>query len=242
MWDLLCTKWQRERFLFFRVVLFSPVSVIPPKLRTHLHLHTNPIRRTSGQHLGTFKQRKLFPLSESGGCKVTVTFLFRLQRPSRWTVLCRPCVIVLFRLLSHVLPLSLILFHNCHGHWLIFFPLECITLFVLVEWSWPITNVFLQRVMLKTCWTIAFLVRSLLIQEERLLFWSNSLLVLFVSCNWETGFRHELLQWNMLIELEYIGGDFFRDFVPFCIWSTCHCYITAGNIVSLVSYVLLRYN
>jgi len=161
-------------------------------IHTHLHLNTNPIR-TSGRHLGTFKQRKLFLISESSGCKFTVTFLFRLQRPSRWTVLCRPYVIVLFRLLSYVLPLSLILFHNCHGHRLIFFPLECITRFVLVEWSWPITNVFLQRVMLKTCWTVAFLVRSLLIQEERLLFWSNSLLVLFISCNWEAGFRHEFI-------------------------------------------------
>jgi hypothetical protein len=36
-------------------------------------------------------------------------------------------------------------------------------------------------------------VRSLLIQEERLLFWSNSLLVLFISCNWETGFGHEVI-------------------------------------------------
>ena len=175
-----------------KVVLFSPVSVIPLTLHTHLH-HTNPIRRTSDWHLGTFKQRKLFLISESSGCKGIDTFLFRLQRPSRWTVLCRPYVIVLFRLLSYVLPLSLILFHNCHGHRLIFVPLECITRFVLVEWSWPITNVFLQRVMLKTCWTIAFLLRSLLIKEGRLLFLSNSLLVLFISCNRETGLRYEFI-------------------------------------------------
>jgi hypothetical protein len=41
---------------FFPVLRFSPVTIIPSMLRTHLHLTSTVIRRTSGRSLGTFKQ------------------------------------------------------------------------------------------------------------------------------------------------------------------------------------------
>ena len=40
---------------FLRVLLFSPVSVIPPMLRTYLHPHFALTRRTNGRSLGTFR-------------------------------------------------------------------------------------------------------------------------------------------------------------------------------------------
>jgi hypothetical protein len=40
-----------------RVLLLSPVGIIPPLLYTHLHLDTTVILRTSG---GSFKGRVLF--------------------------------------------------------------------------------------------------------------------------------------------------------------------------------------
>ena len=38
------------------VLRFSPVSILPPLLRTHRQLQTTLIRRTSGRRLETFKQ------------------------------------------------------------------------------------------------------------------------------------------------------------------------------------------
>jgi hypothetical protein len=119
---------------YFSDTLDFPCQYHSAKLHTHRHLNSTPIRRTSGRPVGTFKQRMLFLISGSSGRTSPVTLLCSLQRPSRWTVPCCRYVIVLFRLLSYVL-LPSILFHNCHGHRLIFFPLECVTRFMLVEWS-----------------------------------------------------------------------------------------------------------
>jgi hypothetical protein len=44
-----------------RVILFSPLNIIPQLLHTHLHVHVSVTGRTSGQRLGTFSS-----LSESG--------------------------------------------------------------------------------------------------------------------------------------------------------------------------------
>jgi len=45
------------RHVSLPVLLFSPVSVIPPMLHTHLHPHVAcSIRQTSGRSLGTFQK------------------------------------------------------------------------------------------------------------------------------------------------------------------------------------------
>jgi len=48
------------------VLLFSPVSVIPPMLHTH-HLHAALSRMTNGQSLGTFVKTKFYRKSRSTG-------------------------------------------------------------------------------------------------------------------------------------------------------------------------------
>ena len=40
--------------IFFQVLQFSPVSIIPPMLHTHRHLHVAFTRMTDGQSLGMF--------------------------------------------------------------------------------------------------------------------------------------------------------------------------------------------
>ena len=52
---------------FFSVLQFSPVSIIPLMVRTHLNLNTAVIRRTSGRSGGTFKTAMLFGKSGSVG-------------------------------------------------------------------------------------------------------------------------------------------------------------------------------
>jgi hypothetical protein len=49
----------------FPVLRFAHVSIIPAMLRTHLHLNTVLMRRTSGRRLETLKQRN--GLSEAIG-------------------------------------------------------------------------------------------------------------------------------------------------------------------------------
>jgi hypothetical protein len=52
---------------FSSVLQFSPVSVIPPMLHTHLHLHVAFSRRTNGGSLGTFRNTKVCRKSRSVG-------------------------------------------------------------------------------------------------------------------------------------------------------------------------------
>jgi len=59
---------------FFRVFLFRPVSIIPPVLHIHLHLHVALIRR-SGLSLGTFEWRNIVTKFWEHGNK-TIFFLF----------------------------------------------------------------------------------------------------------------------------------------------------------------------
>jgi hypothetical protein len=46
--------------VYLRVLLFSPVSIIPPTLHTHLHLHVALTGGTNGRSLGTLQKAKLF--------------------------------------------------------------------------------------------------------------------------------------------------------------------------------------
>jgi hypothetical protein len=67
---------------FLKVLLFSPVTAIPPMLNTHHHHHhhhhkTTLIRRTRGQSLGSFEQSDAI----SGTGQQTVVTLFRLTVP-----------------------------------------------------------------------------------------------------------------------------------------------------------------
>jgi hypothetical protein len=52
------------RQVYSPVLLLSPVSIIPPTVRTHLHLHAVLNRRTNGQSLGAFQKAML--LRKSG--------------------------------------------------------------------------------------------------------------------------------------------------------------------------------
>jgi len=61
VWDLWWTEWYWDMFLF-RLLWFSLVAVITPKLNTHLHLHVALIRKTNELSLGKFqKTAVLFP-------------------------------------------------------------------------------------------------------------------------------------------------------------------------------------
>ena len=46
--------------VFLRLLRFSPVSIIPPLLRTHLHIQFAVIRRTNGRILGAFRKAVIF--------------------------------------------------------------------------------------------------------------------------------------------------------------------------------------
>jgi hypothetical protein len=48
-----------------QVILFSPVSIIPPLLHAHLYRHVALMRRTNGRSLGTFQKAVLLRKSES---------------------------------------------------------------------------------------------------------------------------------------------------------------------------------
>jgi hypothetical protein len=61
----------------------SPVSIIPPMLHTHLHLHVAVTRRTNGRSLGTFQKKGvLFQKSENIGQQST--FTFSLEQVKVW--------------------------------------------------------------------------------------------------------------------------------------------------------------
>jgi hypothetical protein len=46
--------------VFHRVPWFSSVSIIPPVLHIHLHLHVALTRRTNGRSLGNLQKKYLF--------------------------------------------------------------------------------------------------------------------------------------------------------------------------------------
>jgi hypothetical protein len=57
---------------FLPVLRFSPVSINPPLLHTHLHLHAALTRRTNGRSSGTFQKATLLRIS---GWKNTCSLL-----------------------------------------------------------------------------------------------------------------------------------------------------------------------
>ena len=62
-----------EQF-FLVLLLFPPVSTIPPILHLHLHLHVVLVRKTNGRSPGTFKKSN--SLSEIWGALDMKTFYF----------------------------------------------------------------------------------------------------------------------------------------------------------------------
>ena len=68
------------RTVFLRPLPLSPVSTIPPMLHSHLRLHFafKNTRRTSGRSLGTFQKAMLFRKYRSTG--QTITFIFFVLR------------------------------------------------------------------------------------------------------------------------------------------------------------------
>jgi hypothetical protein len=53
--------------VFLPVLMFSPVSIIPPMLNTYLHLHVPVTRRTNARSLGTLQKVMLFRKLGSSG-------------------------------------------------------------------------------------------------------------------------------------------------------------------------------
>jgi hypothetical protein len=60
--------------VFLQILRFSPVSIIPPILHTHLHLHLAITGRIKGRSLGTFQKAMLFRKSGSIGQGSAFTF------------------------------------------------------------------------------------------------------------------------------------------------------------------------
>jgi len=69
VWDLRWTKWHWDAF-FSWVLRFSPVTIIPPLLHTHLHLHVALTRRTNARNLGPYQKRCCFGNQGALGRKV----------------------------------------------------------------------------------------------------------------------------------------------------------------------------
>ena len=88
--------------LFLRVLLFSPATIISPRLRTYLHLRVVLTRERQGITLGIFK--KAMFLRKSWSCVKKSTFSFTLcETMENAQNVChfkRACLV-----LSHVLPL-----------------------------------------------------------------------------------------------------------------------------------------
>ena len=49
--------------IFLRILPFSPPSINPPMLHTHLHLHVALTRKTNGRSLRTFHDSLFFRIS-----------------------------------------------------------------------------------------------------------------------------------------------------------------------------------
>jgi len=60
--------------IFLRVLLFSPVIIIPFMLHTHLYMHVAVKRRTNGRSLGTFQKASAVPIRAAVGSKVVQYF------------------------------------------------------------------------------------------------------------------------------------------------------------------------
>jgi hypothetical protein len=58
VWNSRWTKWHWE-WSFSESFGFPSVSIIPPLLNAHLHLHVAFARRTNGRNLGTFQTAAL---------------------------------------------------------------------------------------------------------------------------------------------------------------------------------------
>jgi len=59
---------------------FSPVSIVPPMLRTHFHLHVALARRTNGENMETVQKAVLFRKSRSSGYKRNSTPGFKVLK------------------------------------------------------------------------------------------------------------------------------------------------------------------
>jgi len=81
----------------FPVLWFYPVSIIPPLLRAHLHLHATLTRGSIGQSLGTFWRAVLF--WNSGGVGLMSTDMRRLATGMH----SRKCVVGQFRRRANVI-------------------------------------------------------------------------------------------------------------------------------------------
>ena len=67
--------------VFLLLLHSSAVGIIPPMIRTHLHLKTSLCRRTSGRSVGIFKQSS--GVSDVWECLIRVLQLFRVaERPA----------------------------------------------------------------------------------------------------------------------------------------------------------------
>ena len=89
------TKWHCDR-LSLQYFQFYPLSIIPTKLHTQLHLHVAVTRRTNGRSLGTlkkvnffrkwggmgYKNRHTFNFSVLKGLKAGGPFIFTIQNVS----------------------------------------------------------------------------------------------------------------------------------------------------------------
>ena len=53
--------------VLLQVLRFSPVSIIPPILHTHLHPHLDLTRKTNVRSLGTFQTAMFFRKSSQAG-------------------------------------------------------------------------------------------------------------------------------------------------------------------------------
>jgi hypothetical protein len=62
--------------IFLQALPFSPDSIIPPILHSHLDINSTLRRRTSGRSLGAFKQRNVLPAASEHGKERFFRFLF----------------------------------------------------------------------------------------------------------------------------------------------------------------------
>jgi len=66
--------------VFLRVLQLYPLSIIPTKLHTHLHVRVAFIRRTNGRRQGTFQEIMFFRKWGTIGYKSRLTFIFFVLR------------------------------------------------------------------------------------------------------------------------------------------------------------------
>jgi len=81
-WDLWWTKWHCDRF-FSQYFSFPPVSVYPPMLSRHFHLHVALTRRTNGRSLGTFRKKQCSFVNREAVDRQALSF-YRLYLAAPW--------------------------------------------------------------------------------------------------------------------------------------------------------------